>query len=96
MLDPYSVQCSDANDVVFLVTRADADEMEGSALLHCGKCGKQYHPSQGGWSHGYTVHEGMSGLRNGASAGDPLHDSCYKSVSRAQVRLICVADAQCA
>ena len=54
----------------------------------CGQCSGSYEPSRGGWSHGYTVREGMSDLREGANVGDPLHDSCYKSISRAQVRLI--------
>jgi hypothetical protein len=40
-------------------------------------------PGQGGWSHGYTVREGMSGLRLGAIAGDPLDDSLWQSKSAA-------------
>ena len=61
--------------------------MSHSAHTKCGRCGGSYEPARGGWSQGYQVHESMLGLRFGANNGDPLHDSCYKSVNRLQVGL---------
>jgi hypothetical protein len=61
---------------------------------YCGKCGDEYHPSQGGWSHGRRTHLRYPLLRDGAKEDDPLHDWCYKEIYNVMVHVHTPANAQ--
>jgi hypothetical protein len=79
-LSNASLRCTDYHNVRAFWKELEGKEMAHSAVPFCGACGGEYRPSRGGWSHGRIVLPHYQGLRAGAQAGDPLHDTCYQAI----------------